>query len=60
MSGFLYLASIAAVRYAKRRAGRVLSIVNLVGSSSARESDDVLCSWGGAENAEATTRAYST
>jgi len=37
-----------------------LSIVNVVGSSIARESDDVLYTWAGPEIAVATTKAYST
>ena len=39
---------------------RILSIVNVVGSSIARESDDVLYTWAGPEIAVATTKAYST
>ena len=38
----------------------ILSIVNVVGSSIARESDDVLYTWAGPEIAVATTKAYST
>ena len=38
----------------------MLSIVNVVGSSIARESDDVLYTWAGPEIAVATTKAYST
>ena len=40
--------------------GRILSIVNVVGSSIARESDEVLYTWAGPEIAVATTKAYST
>ena len=40
--------------------GYILSIVNVVGSSIARESDDVLYTWAGPEIAVATTKAYST
>ena len=39
---------------------KILSIVNVVGSSIARESDDVLYTWAGPEIAVATTKAYST
>ena len=39
---------------------RVLSIVNVVGSTIARESDDVLYTWAGPEIAVATTKAFST
>ena len=54
------LDTMAALREAKKRGGRVLSIVNVVGSSIARESDDVLYTWAGPEIAVATTKAYST
>ena len=37
-----------------------MSVVNVVGSSIARESDDVLYTWAGPEIAVATTKAYST
>ena len=50
----------AALREAKKRGGYILSIVNVVGSSIARESDDVLYTWAGPEIAVATTKAYST
>ena len=49
-----------AMREAKRLGARVLSIVNVVGSTIARESDDVLYTWAGPEIAVATTKAYST
>ena len=54
------LDSMAALREAKKRGVRILSIVNVVGSSIARESDDVLYTWAGPEIAVATTKAYST
>ena len=54
------LDTMAALREAKKRGARVLSIVNVVGSSIARESDDVLYTWAGPEIAVATTKAYST
>ena len=54
------LDSMAALREAKSRGGHILSIVNVVGSSIARESDDVLYTWAGPEIAVATTKAYST
>ena len=54
------LDSMAALREAKKRGARVLSIVNVVGSSIARESDDVLYTWAGPEIAVATTKAYTT
>ena len=52
--------TLAAMREAKRLGARLLSIVNVVGSSIARESDDVLYTWAGPEIAVATTKAYST
>ena len=54
------LDSMAALREAKKRGARILSIVNVVGSSIARESHDVLYTWAGPEIAVATTKAYST
>ena len=52
--------TLAAMREAKRLGARILSIVNVVGSTIARESDDVLYTWAGPEIAVATTKAYST
>ncbi len=52
--------TLAGLREAKRRGARVLSIVNVVGSSIASESDDVLYTWAGPEISVATTKAYST
>ena len=52
--------TLAALREAKRLGARILSIVNVVGSTIARESDDVLYTWAGPEIAVATTKAYST
>ena len=54
------LDTMAAMREAKRRGARTLAIVNVVGSSIAREADDVLYTWAGPEIAVATTKAYST
>lgn len=54
------LDTMAALREAKKRGGYILSIVNVVGSSIARESGDVLYTWAGPEIAVATTKAYST
>ena len=51
--------TLAAMREAKRLGARVLSIVNVVGSTIARESDDVIYTWAGPEIAVATTKAYS-
>lgn len=52
--------SLAALREAKRKGVKVLGIVNVVGSSIAREADNVLYTWAGPEIAVATTKAYST
>lgn len=52
--------TLAALREAKRQGVKVLSIVNVVGSSIARESDDVLYTWAGPEIAVATTKGYTT
>ena len=52
--------TLAALREAKRQGCRTLSIVNVVGSSIANESDDVIYTWAGPEIAVATTKAYST
>ena len=54
------LDTMAAMREAKRRGARTLAVVNVVGSSIAREADDVLYTWAGPEIAVATTKAYST
>ncbi len=54
------LDTMAALREARRLGAHILSIVNVVGSSIARESDDVLYTWAGPEIAVATTKAYST
>ncbi len=54
------LDSMAALREAKRKGSRILSIVNVMGSSIARESDHVLYTWAGPEIAVATTKAYAT
>ena len=52
--------SLAALRLAKERGIPVLGIVNVVGSSIARESDYVLYTYAGPEISVATTKAYST
>ena len=51
--------SLAALREAKERGFQVLGIVNVVGSSIAREADSVMYTWAGPEIAVATTKAYS-
>lgn len=52
--------TLAALREAKVRGAKVISIVNVVGSSIANESDEVIYTWAGPEIAVATTKAYST
>lgn len=52
--------TLAALREAKARGAYVLGIVNVVGSSIAREVDDVLYTCAGPEISVATTKAYST
>ena len=52
--------TIAAIREAQGKGAYVLSIVNVVGSTIARISDDVIYTWAGPEIAVATTKAYST
>ncbi len=54
------LDTMAALRETRRLGGHILSIVNVVGSSIARESDQVLYTWAGPEIAVATTKAYTT
>ena len=54
------LDTLAALREAKRKGARVLSVVNVVGSSVTRESDDVFYTWAGPEIAVASTKAYTT
>ncbi len=51
--------TLAALRESKARGFKVLGIVNVVGSSIAREADNVLYTWAGPEIAVATTKAYS-
>ena len=52
--------TLAALRESQKRGFKVLGIVNVVGSSIAREADSVLYTWAGPEIAVATTKAYST
>ncbi len=51
--------SLAALREAKERGVRTLGIVNVIGSSIAREADHVFYTMAGPEIAVATTKAYS-
>ena len=52
--------TLAALRECKERGVRTIGIVNVVGSSIAREADATLYTWAGPEIAVATTKAYST
>ena len=52
--------TLAALREAKANGVKTLGIVNVVGSSIAREADAVMYTWAGPEIAVATTKAYST
>ena len=52
--------SLAALRLCKERGVRTLAVVNVVGSSIAREADAVMYTWAGPEISVATTKAYST
>ncbi len=51
--------TLQALRDSKARGARVLGIVNVVGSSIAREADSVMYTWAGPEIAVASTKAYS-
>ncbi|MBL0385549.1 glutamine--fructose-6-phosphate transaminase (isomerizing) [Tumebacillus sp. ITR2] len=52
--------TLAALRQAKEQGTRVLAITNVVGSSAAREADDVIFTWAGPEISVASTKAYTT
>jgi glucosamine--fructose-6-phosphate aminotransferase (isomerizing) len=52
--------TIGALKAAKEKGARILSITNVVGSSIARESDDIFYTWAGPEIAVASTKAYTT
>lgn len=52
--------TLAALRQAKQQGVRVLAITNVVGSSAAREADDVIFTWAGPEISVASTKAYTT
>jgi len=51
--------TLQALRDSKARGARVMAIVNVVGSSIAREADSVMYTWAGPEIAVASTKAYS-
>ena len=52
--------TLAALREGKRRGARTLAVTNVVGSSLAREADDVIYTYAGPEIAVASTKAYTT
>lgn len=52
--------TLAALKEAKQKGSHILSIVNVVGSSIANASDDVIYTWAGPEIAVATTKGYTT
>lgn len=52
--------TLAALRDSQAKGRRVLAITNVVGSSAAREADDVIVTWAGPEIAVASTKAYTT
>jgi glucosamine--fructose-6-phosphate aminotransferase (isomerizing) len=52
--------TLAALREAKRNGAHVIAITNVVGSSVAREADDVIVTWAGPEIAVASTKAYTS
>lgn len=52
--------TLAALREAKRCGAHVLAITNVVGSSVAREADDVITTWAGLEIAVASTKGYTS
>ncbi|HEX7057026.1 MAG TPA: glutamine--fructose-6-phosphate transaminase (isomerizing) [Bacilli bacterium] len=52
--------TLAALREAKRQGARVIAITNVVGSSVAREADDVIFTWAGPEISVASTKAYTS
>jgi glucosamine--fructose-6-phosphate aminotransferase (isomerizing) len=52
--------TLAALREAKKHGARVVAITNVVGSSVAREADDVIITWAGPEIAVASTKAYTS
>jgi glucosamine--fructose-6-phosphate aminotransferase (isomerizing) len=52
--------SLAALRECRKRGCHVLAVTNVVGSSAAREADDVIYTWAGPEIAVASTKAYTT
>lgn len=54
------LDTLQSLRHAKAKGARILSIVNVVGSSVARESHDLFYTWAGPEIGVASTKAFTT
>ncbi|ADO83036.1 glutamine--fructose-6-phosphate transaminase (isomerizing) [Ilyobacter polytropus] len=54
------LDTLAALREAKLKGAKTLAITNVIGSSIAREADNVIYTWAGPEIAVASTKAYTT
>ncbi|HWR05764.1 glutamine--fructose-6-phosphate transaminase (isomerizing) [Sporomusa sp.] len=54
------LDTLAALKEAKNLGARTLAVTNVVGSSIAREADQVIYTWAGPEIAVASTKAYTT
>jgi len=54
------LDTLMALKSSKEKCARILAITNVVGSSVAREADDVVYTWAGPEIAVASTKAYTT
>lgn len=52
--------TLAALKESKRLGAKTLAITNVVGSSIAREADQVIYTWAGPEIAVASTKAYTT
>lgn len=52
--------TLAVLRDSKAKGARILAVTNVVGSSIAREADDVFYTWAGPEIAVASTKAYTT
>ncbi|MCK9906543.1 SIS domain-containing protein, partial [Frankia sp. Cpl3] len=51
--------TLAALREAKKSGVTVMAVTNVVGSSVAREADEVIFTWAGPEVAVASTKAYT-
>lgn len=52
--------TLAALKESKRLGAKTLAVTNVVGSSIAREADQVIYTWAGPEIAVASTKAYTT